>query len=115
MIGDRRSGEIESLWHVNGVFTNVAIRGAIDNRDDVVLAGKGMRISKYLDLTRGTSDVTSSHRPIRHLQRAIDNRETLTQLVFGNRQRRIREEVVPPHERIQAFLAEEPAEFGHLG
>jgi hypothetical protein len=30
--------------YMNGTFTNVAIRGATDNRDDVVLAGKGMTI-----------------------------------------------------------------------
>ena len=30
--------------YVNGTFTNVGIRGATDNRDDVVLVGKGMTI-----------------------------------------------------------------------
>ena len=40
--------------------------------------------------------------------------EGLAHLRFRNRQRRIREEIVPPHERKEPFLAEELAEGGHF-
>jgi hypothetical protein len=35
---------LASPLYVNGTFTNVAIRGATGNRDDVVLVGKGMTV-----------------------------------------------------------------------
>jgi hypothetical protein len=36
--------QLASPLYVNGSFTNVAIRGASDNRDDVVLVGRGMDV-----------------------------------------------------------------------
>src|SRR5262245_38460503 len=33
--------------YVNGTFANVALRGASDNADDVVLVGKGMANASY--------------------------------------------------------------------
>ena len=33
---------ISSTLYINGSFTNVAVRGATGNRDDVVIVGKGM-------------------------------------------------------------------------
>jgi hypothetical protein len=35
---------LQSPLYVNGSFTNVGIRGATGNRDDVVLVGRGMAI-----------------------------------------------------------------------
>src|SRR5687768_6255884 len=48
------------------------------------------------------------------LERAIDDREPLAQFRLGDRQRRVGEEVVPAHEGVEPFLAEEPAERRHL-
>jgi len=36
--------QLTSPLYENGSFTNVAIRGASDNRDDVVLVGRGMTV-----------------------------------------------------------------------
>src|SRR4051812_27292172 len=33
---------LSSTLYINGTYTNVGIRGATNNRDDVVLVGKGM-------------------------------------------------------------------------
>jgi len=38
---------LSSTLYINGTFTNVAIRGATNNRDDVVLVGPGMNNSSY--------------------------------------------------------------------
>src|SRR5947208_2163681 len=59
-----------------------------------------------LDLSRGL---------VRDRQAAIDDRKPLSQIVLGDAQRRVREEGVPSHERVEAVRAEELAERGHLG
>jgi len=44
---------LSSTLYVNGTFTNVGIRGATNNRDDVVLVGKGMANSSYGNVPYG--------------------------------------------------------------
>ena len=41
-----------TLW-INGTFSNVAIRGATNNRNDVVLVGKGMTTASYGSVPHG--------------------------------------------------------------
>jgi len=38
---------LSSTLYINGTFSNVALRGATDNRDDVVLVGRGMATASY--------------------------------------------------------------------
>jgi hypothetical protein len=54
------------------------------------------------------------YRLIRDLQPAINNRKRLAQLHFINAKRRIGEERVPAHQRVESLLAEEAPEGGHL-
>src|SRR5439155_8638402 len=56
----------------------------------------------------------SCHCSIRNLQPAVDDRKHLAHLRLRDAQRRVREERVPPHERVQAFLPEKLAERCHL-
>src|SRR5262245_59562867 len=56
----------------------------------------------------------STDRSIRDLQPAIDDRECLAQLGLGDAQRRVREERVPPDERVQSLLPEELRQRRHL-
>src|SRR5882724_5042086 len=51
---------------------------------------------------------------IRDLQSLIDDRERLAHLGFSYTQRRVREERVPPHKRVEPFLTKELAERLHL-
>src|SRR5690242_15359102 len=55
------------------------------------------------------------NRLVRDLQPAIDNRERLAQLGFRDTKRRIREERVPTHKRVESLFAEELAQRLHLG
>ena len=41
-----------TLW-INGTFSNIGIRGATNNRDDVVLVGKGMSNASYGNVPHG--------------------------------------------------------------
>ena len=43
------------------------------------------------------------HPLVGDLQAAIDDVEPVAQLLVGDDERRVREEVVPAHERVQAF------------
>src|SRR5262249_4760250 len=54
------------------------------------------------------------HCAIRDVQCAVDDREALAELVLVDAKRWIREERVPPNERVKAFAAEEPGQFPHL-
>jgi hypothetical protein len=49
-----------------------------------------------------------------NLQAAVDDAEGFAQLLLVNAERRIGVEAVPAHERVEAVLAEEAAEGGHL-
>ena len=55
-----------------------------------------------------------SHGPIGDLQRAVDDRKPLPELRFGDAQRRVGEEIVPPDDGVQTFLAEELPERRHF-
>jgi Bacterial Ig domain/Carboxypeptidase regulatory-like domain len=44
---------LSSTLYVNGTFSNVTLRGATDNRDDVVLVGKGMTTASYGNVPYG--------------------------------------------------------------
>src|SRR4029079_4620018 len=52
--------------------------------------------------------------PVRNLKALIDDRKRFTHVRFGDAQRRIGEERVPTHERIESVFAEEPPQGGHL-
>src|SRR5436190_1091321 len=51
---------------------------------------------------------------VREREAAVDDRERLAQLALADRQRRVREKVVPAHERKQPLLPEEPGQRAHL-
>src|SRR5690606_26812616 len=53
-------------------------------------------------------------RLVRLLQRTVDDCEAFVELLLRDRQRRVREERVPAHERVEPMLAEERAERLHL-
>src|SRR5688500_4123777 len=54
------------------------------------------------------------HRAVGDGQRAIDDGKPFAQLRVCDREGRIREEVIPAHEREQALVTEESAQRGHL-
>src|SRR5882672_4527996 len=56
----------------------------------------------------------SVNRLVRDVEAAVDDRERFAQLCFGDAQRRIGEERVPAHERVEPFLPEESRERLHL-
>src|SRR5713101_2072262 len=64
------------------------------------------------DRLRSITDLR--HRFVGDLQRTVDDRERVAQLRFRDAQRRVREEGVPAHERVEPFLPEELAERRHL-
>src|SRR5439155_25101648 len=56
----------------------------------------------------------SDHRLVRDLESSVDNPDRLAQLRFGDAERWIRIERVPPHESVQPFVAKEAGEGFHL-
>lgn len=44
---------LSSTLYINGTFTNVGLRGATNNRDDVVIVGKGMATAAYGNVPYG--------------------------------------------------------------
>src|SRR6188508_929486 len=55
------------------------------------------------------------HAPFELSQRRIDQPEPFSQFLLGDTQRRIRKEVVPPHEGVEPKFTEQGAEALHLG
>src|SRR6185369_12462716 len=54
------------------------------------------------------------HRAISNFQSAIDDRESLAQLAFGNAKRRVGKESIPAHKSVQAFLTKILAQLLHF-
>src|SRR5215213_2612252 len=83
----------------------------------VVIRGRRDRQSTWTKQSR--RPVIERKRSLRdrlvcRVQALVDDRERFGELGFGDAQRRIGEEAVPAHERIETFLAEEFTERLHL-
>ena len=66
-----------------------------------------------LDITRAV--VVADYRLVRAASERVDQPNPSRNSASRDAQRRIREEVVPARERVEAQLAEESAQFLHLG
>jgi len=62
----------------------------------------------------GRSSGLILHRFVGNLQATIDDGKTFAKLLFVDAQRRVREEGIPSHKGVKAFLAEELSQSCHF-
>src|SRR6185369_9770639 len=92
------------------------------NGDDRILESMGYasllardeNVAQFCGLVCGCQEILLRYGAIGNLKTFVDNRKSLTQLLFVNTKRRICIERIPPHDGIEALLAEELSKRSHL-